>query len=367
MTISKEILPGVPLVESPLFEQSIDQLGLTDLERAAAVQLHERGYALIKFPDAEVEARIDRIKRRLGPSFGVDFDDPSAIKNEAGDLRIQDAWKSDEDVRQIAANEQVLDLLSKLYGRRAFPFQTLNFPVGTQQGLHSDSIHFSSFPERFMCGVWLAFEDVTPEAGPLVYVPGSHKWPILSNAMIGRRGSDNRGNSAQQPFEDAWRALVSASGIERERFLPKKGDALIWAANLLHGGDHQIDNTLTRWSQVTHYYFEDCVYYTPAYSDEHLGMLDLRQITNVATGEIEPNSWLGSPLPGASRNAQVGRKKSFWPRKQVAGRSGPEPLPSDFDGDLYLALHPDVAASGSDPADHYVKHGRHEGRRYRNI
>lgn len=39
-----------------------------------------------------------------------------------------------------------------------------------------------------MCGVWLAMEDIAEEAGPVFYVPGSHKWPILNNTMIGRRG-----------------------------------------------------------------------------------------------------------------------------------------------------------------------------------
>lgn len=36
--------------------------------------------------------------------------------------------RHDSDVRAIASNSYVLDLLGKLYGRPAFPFQTLNFP-----------------------------------------------------------------------------------------------------------------------------------------------------------------------------------------------------------------------------------------------
>jgi hypothetical protein len=364
MTFSQDVLPGVPLVESPLF-RSIDELGLTEIERAIAVQLHERGYALIDFPDVEIEQRIGRIKRNLAPTFGIDFEDPSAIKN-VSDLRIQDAWKTDEDVRQIAANEQILNLLSKLYGRRAFPFQTLNFPVGTQQALHSDSIHFSSIPERFMCGVWLAFEDVAPEAGPLVYLPGSHKWPILSNAMIGRSGLRNRGGPAQDPFDTVWQALVEVSGLQREQFLPKKGQALIWAANLLHGGAPQIDPTLTRWSQVTHYYFENCIYYTPAFSDEFLGELDLRTITNIATGAIELNLVLGEELRRDAPETGLGSGIwNRWPLKRKRAAQDFDALPADFDEAEYCRLNPDVAAAGQDAAEHYLQHGRSEGRRYR--
>ena len=86
------------------------------------------------------------------------------------------------------------------------------------------------------------------------------------------------------------------SGIEQETFVPKKGQALIWAANLLHGGSPQINPKLTRWSQVTHYYFENCVYYTPAFSDEPLGDLDLRIMVDVETEELRPNLYLGETI-----------------------------------------------------------------------
>ena len=59
------------------------------------------------------------------------------------------------------------------YGREPLPFQTLNFRVGTQQEPHSDAFHFNSDPPGFMCGVWVALEDIDEASGPLVYFPGS--------------------------------------------------------------------------------------------------------------------------------------------------------------------------------------------------
>ena len=67
-------------------------------------------------------------------------------------------------------------MLRILYGREPIPFQTLNFLPGTEQSLHSDAMHFSSLPARFMCGVWVALEDATLENGPLRYVPGSRRF-----------------------------------------------------------------------------------------------------------------------------------------------------------------------------------------------
>ena len=299
-TKTAALFPGVPLIESPIFD-SEDLAGFSDQEKTLARQLNTDGFGVIDFPDPDIDARIDRIKSNLGPGFGIPLDDPVADKTK-GERRVQDAWTTDEDVHAIASNPAILDLLSKLYGRRAFPFQTLNFPVGTQQSPHADSVHFSSLPERFMCGVWLAMEDIAAEAGPLFYVRGSHRWPIISNAMIGRRGYGSDLHSAQAPYADAWQALCETHDKKQEPFLARKGQALIWTANLLHGGSRQTDPTLTRWSQVTHYFFDDCIYYTPAFSDEALGQLALRNLVSVSDQTPKPNTYLGEVLASAKSN-----------------------------------------------------------------
>lgn len=355
-------LPGVPVVESPLFESLLPGLGLTEAEQEIARQFNTRGYAVIDFPDTELDARIERIKADLSPRYTVDLANPSAIK-ATGNQRLQDAWRYQQDVHAIAANPHVLALLSKLYGRRAFPFQTLNFPVGTQQSLHSDAAHFSSLPERFMCGVWVAMEDIDPDAGPLNYCPGSHRWPIITNSMVGRRGWRSELRSAQAPFEAAWRAELAAANASTETFLPRKGQALIWAANLLHGGSRQADPKRTRWSQVTHYYFDDCIYYTPAFSDEPLGLLDLRAITDIATGKLVPNQLLGQPIAAKPPRKTESHKTSILQR--LLGTMRRRAVPEGWDPRAYLALNPDVAAAGEDPLLHYENHGRAEGRRYR--
>jgi hypothetical protein len=318
-------LPGLPLVETPLLLAMADELGLSDEERRIARDLFEHGYAVFDFPDPAIDERIERIMHRLAPCYGVDFGNAEADKT-IGERRVQDAWQTDPDVQAIAANQAVIALLSKLYGRQAFPFQTLNFPVGTQQEAHSDMVHFSCLPEKFMCGVWLAMEDVHPDAGPLFYYPGSHRWPVMSNALIGRRGYETSLNSAQDPFAEAWQALCAAHGAQPSTFLARKGQALIWCANLLHGGSAQTDPRRTRWSQVTHYYFEDCIYYTPAFSDEALGKLQMRRITSITDGKERPNLYLGQPseealkATGSSHTGSAGKADGFGSKARKALR-----------------------------------------------
>jgi hypothetical protein len=351
-------LPGVPIVESPFFDTLLNEENVDAETARIARELRENGYATFDFPDADLEARIDQIMNDLRPRYDWDHWRVKGWANNDG-LRIQDAWQFNENVRAIAANEKVLALLSTLYGRQAFPFQTLNFPVGTQQALHSDSAHFSSSPERFMCGVWLAFEDMDGDNGPLEYVPGSHKLPIYVNEHVGACSAEqDNPTDHYQRFLDLWEGLVRTHRLEREVFRAHKGQALIWAANLLHGGSRHKAPDRTRWSQVTHYYFEDCVYYTPLMSDPLYGKVFYRDIIDVRTSQKVPNTYVRYPVPEQVITATNPRSSN--PPKQYDG-----PLPARFNAESYLQANPDVASAGVDPVEHYRAFGRSEGRKLR--
>lgn len=348
LTNRRNPLPGVPLIESPFFGDFFDPEHTDPALYDAAVRLNRDGYAVIDFPDADILSVADRIKDGLHSHY-----DWEAWAAGHSNMRLQDAWKFNEDVRRLAVNARMMEMLSALYGRQAWPFQTLNFPVGTQQHYHTDSVHFSSMPERFMCGVWVPMEDVDLDQGPIIYYPGSHKWPIYTNEHIGHRHSD-RFMTTQAVYEEMWQRMVEASGIEPVRLTMKKGQALIWSANLLHGGDLHLNREKTRWSQVTHYFFDDCAYYTPMNSDIAAGVIDFRRPFNVVTGEEAENYSLGQKVPEEF-------VESVSPIKARA-RLVTE---LDFDAEAYLLANPDVAQAKEDAYAHWTKHGRLEGRRLR--
>jgi Phytanoyl-CoA dioxygenase (PhyH) len=289
----RAILPGVPLVESPFFEEIAAASGFDDETARVATDLNKNGFAVLRFPDEEFDGRAEKIKQNLAPRF--DFAAWRAEGSKSG-MRVQDAWTFDSDVRALAVNPRLIKILSEIFGRKAWPFQTLNFPVGSQQHYHSDSVHFSSIPERFMCGVWVALEDVSEGAGPLEYYPGSHKWPIVYNDQIGVRVTNSNGPASQEVYHDLWEALVEKTGVAPQLFFPRQGDTLIWAANLLHGGSRQRDPDATRWSQVTHYFFENCCYITPMHSDVPIGKLQVRDLTDIVTGAKVPNIYIDAKL-----------------------------------------------------------------------
>lgn len=353
MTSPATLLTGVPLVENPLFPSLVDSLGLDNETRRIGLDLHEKGFAIVTFPDAEFDAVAGRIKQELSLAF--DFDGwrrEGWAKNQG--LRIQDAWKSCADVRRLAVNEHIQELLSRLYGRRAFPFQTLNFPVGTQQHYHTDAVHFSSVPERFMCGVWVALEDISEDSGPLVYYPSTHRLPIFVNEHLSVSALESAGPfDNYATFEELWQELIDGLGLKPERFCVRKGEALIWAANLLHGGDRHHNPALTRWSQVTHYFFDDCAYYTPLLSDPFCGSIFFRTgMVDISTGKVVPNRYVDRDIPDR-----------FIDTVSQGVRAPKIRLPADFSPELYLIANPDVRAAGADPATHYLQFGAREGRK----
>jgi len=228
-------------------------------ERIAA-DMERDGFAIIEFPEAEVDGMADEIWQALQPHF----DWVAWRAGKLAGLRVPDAWTVNENVRKIATNPAIINLLSGLYGRPAFPFQTLNFAVGTEQHVHADLVHFCADPLHFMCGVWVALEDIREGAGPLIYYPGSHKWPVILPGDVGApQATKEIPYEHYHLLEKAWETEIEARGAKPAQFLPSKGQALIWDANLLHGGAPQNDRSLTRHSQVTHYFFEGCSYFTP--------------------------------------------------------------------------------------------------------
>lgn len=243
----------------------------------------------------------------------TDFDDFDALVEEAkADLeghyndrqRVQDAWKSSRAVKTIATNRAIMDTLELLYGRKAFPFQTLNFNVGTQQKTHSDTVHFDSLPRGFMAGVWVALEDVDAENGPLQYYPGSHRLHHLDMGDLGARDARGGGRELyadyERVYEPAIEKLVADQQLEPAFGYLRKGQALIWAANLLHGGAPITDPARTRYSQVTHYFFDGCAYHTPMGGDKIGGYSFLRQPWDITTGGKRNGTYGGEPI--ASRH-----------------------------------------------------------------
>jgi ectoine hydroxylase-related dioxygenase (phytanoyl-CoA dioxygenase family) len=282
---------NIPWIESPFFSQILETKQLSSEQKEMAQFYHDNGF--LRLSAIIPHDLIDQVKRDVATKG---FDKNFEIKTMRDDSRIQDFWQYSEPTRKLACLQPVLDILELFYGREAIPFQTLNFCVGSQQRAHSDSIHFSSLPSRYMCGVWVALEDVTIENGPLFYYPGSHKMPEYNFSQIKESANPTTYDNYRE-YEDFIEALMNVSNYKKEIFLAKKGEALIWSSNIVHGGMPVLTAGSRRWSQVTHYFFKDCYYYTPMLSNMVTDELCLRNaLLNIKTKKEVAPSYNGQTI-----------------------------------------------------------------------
>ena len=163
-----------------------------------------------------------------------------------------------------------------------------------------------------MCGVWVALEDIAIDQGPLHYYPGSHKLPFYDMIDMGVKASDNIEEKKAimayaVDYTNFIKEMIQAMGLKKDVLTIRKGQAMIWAANLLHGGEKITRSGATRHSQVNHFYFEDCIYYVPRLSDIAINKLYLNHLINIRTGEKVVNKYFGDTIqPAAKLQLQQG-------------------------------------------------------------
>ena len=282
---------NLPWVESPFFSEIVQTKKLSDEDKKIATIYNENGFVVI--PNLIDNDTIDQIKSDMdSKGYNPNFE----MKNQRDQVRIQDFWMYSESVKSVSCNKKVLEILEMLYDRTPMPFQTLNFKVGSQQRAHSDTIHFSSIPAKYMCGVWVALEDITPDNGAVFYYPKSQNLPEYNFAHFKNVPTDTSYEDYIE-YENFIEKIVAVSNYEKKPFYAKKGDVLIWSSNIIHGGSKVINEQSTRYSQVTHYYFKDCVYYTPMLSNMVTNELFLRNhLVDINTGEKIEHSFNGEKI-----------------------------------------------------------------------
>lgn len=165
-------------------------------------------------------------------------------------------------VKSITENSELKKILGFLLDKEVVAFQTINFLRGSQQRAHSDSIHMTTYPLGYLIAAWIALEDITADNGPLFYYPGSHRLPYLLNNDFNEGATIlTLGKKDYTDYEDVLEELVIKNGYEKKEFHARKGDVLIWHANLVHGGAPILNQSLTRKSMVIHFYATDVIKY----------------------------------------------------------------------------------------------------------
>ncbi len=257
-SISSKDFAHLPQTERSIGEGKLSSTAffkkLSEENKESALHYDDNGYMILRnFISPETAENINIEIEKLMKDGTLQF-------RYGGKLMF--AIHHSEIIRNIGSDKELLEFLSVLLDGKAKLFQSINFINGSQQKTHSDSIHMTTFPLGGLLGVWIALEDVDETNGALHYIPGSHKLPYFLNSDYDNEGTALKiGKKSYKAYEEFLENKVKELGLKKEIFRAKKGDMLIWHANILHGGEPHTDKNKTRKSLVYHFFDENSVCY----------------------------------------------------------------------------------------------------------
>lgn len=222
---------GYVILEGAVEHALVDAL-LEDLERTLRGAL----------PRRKAEYWRDGVKR-------VEVAGPDTMDETAA--KLLDLYMTSERAREASLHPSVVRFLSLIFERPPMAFQSLTMKRGTQQPIHTDTTFVRVSSALEMAASWIALEDVAEGSGELEYYPGSQALDEL--LFEGKYKWSPENATIVEDYSERLHAHARAHGLTLQRFRPKKGDVLIWSADLYHGGAPEIGEGLTRRSHVTHY------------------------------------------------------------------------------------------------------------------
>jgi phytanoyl-CoA hydroxylase len=172
-------------------------------------------------------------------------------------VKINHLHNASLNAAKLSLTREVTEFLSIVFTSPAVPLQSLTFRFGSQQPTHIDYPYVRQQKRLgYLAASWIPLENVCVDAGPLAYFPGGHK-PTVSGFFDWGAGDILARPETQirtgMDFAEYLNLQMKKAGIRPVVFLPKKGDVLLWHANMPHLGLPVASQDVTRKSLVTHY------------------------------------------------------------------------------------------------------------------
>ena len=133
--------------------------------------------------------------------------------------------------------------LLALTGEPARCVHTMYFDGNQATWAHRDGHYIDADRDGQMIGVWVAAEDIHPDAGRFFVLPRSHR--------IAVPGEEHDPNSAQ--YKQCMADFVRDGPLDCVAPLLWQGDLLLWSSMLIHGSLPTLDERWSRRSFTAHY------------------------------------------------------------------------------------------------------------------
>ncbi len=254
---NRSLFPWFNLENASLhLDEQFDQDKINHEERESLQYFVEHGYIILPHP----------IEDSLLESIDKDLDQAVAEGYQGYEYgssqRLEGLHQRSDAIRSLWTHPMIIHYLSLIFGVPVRPCQTLTYIFGSQQDYHQDTVHLTPFPAGYMCGVWVAIEDVKPGSGELSVVPGSHRFPAIYNHTVDCAKMEN-GDFSEFGIKvvGRWQEMLEESKLEEVPYIAKRGQVLIWHENLLHCGKPRTEHSQSRRSIVSHYFADGAIAY----------------------------------------------------------------------------------------------------------
>ncbi len=230
-----------PWLDRDSWSQQIEAL---PAEQAALCrQWADTGYVIL--PKLIPESLLDTVWQayeRLVERGDITLPPESAADGDRLPGRFLNPHKHVHPFCRVAKHRELMHWLQRLLGHPVKLLQTIASHKGSQQAAHSDSIHMTTYPLGYLAAAWIAFEDISTDSGPLEFYPGSHRLPYVfsHDLQISVDDMKNEGYATYRSrYEPLVQGMIAEHGLRPKYFEARKGDVLLWHANLLHGGSQR--------------------------------------------------------------------------------------------------------------------------------
>lgn len=158
----------------------------------------------------------------------------------------------------LCMHPPLMDVLEELVGEPMGLHLNLTGFVSTQRDFHADVYLNPPEVDGWYAATWVALEDINPDSGPFQYVPGSHRWPPLSQEKVIELGGLDRSDPDWPRHSEAlltplYESRINEDGLTVATPALKRGDVLVWHARLLHRGSRPRVPGTPRRAVISHY------------------------------------------------------------------------------------------------------------------
>lgn len=190
---------------------------------------------------------------------------PDAVLGDVSTYRSPMGWQyatpyvSFPALRSVCCSSEIGNVLQELIGEPAGVHLNLSGWQSTRRNWHFDQYLNEPYVGAFYVAVWIALDDIHPDAGPFEYIPGSHTWwpPISQHKMRQALGPDGNGPAWPTHSEKILTPIFESEIVRKDltstKFLAKRGDVLFWHSRLLHRGSIPNNDSLERRALIAHY------------------------------------------------------------------------------------------------------------------